>query len=153
TVPEGVRAVRIRISVVMGKEAGFLPIVASLARWFLGGAAGLGKQWVGWIHLEDAVALMLWAIENRLEGAWNAVAPHPLPNAELMAKVRKALGRPWCPPAPAFLIQSIAGWIGKEGAVILGGQRVSAEKCLSEGFEFRYPDAESALDNLLRENK
>lgn len=153
TVPERVRACRIRLGVVMGKQAGFLPVVASLARWFLGGAAGSGKQWVSWIHLEDAVALMLWAIENRLEGAWNAVAPHPLPNAELMAKVRKALGRPWCPPAPAFLIQSIAGWIGKEGAVILGGQRVSAEKCLSEGFEFRYPDAESALDNLLRENK
>lgn len=150
TVPQDVRACRIRLGVVMGKQDGFLPIIASLARWFLGGAAGSGKQWVSWIHLEDAVELMLWALEKRLDGTWNAVAPHPLTNAELMAKVRRSLGRPWCPPAPAFLIKSVATLLGKEGSVILGGQRVSAEKCVSAGFTFQFPDVDSALDNLLR---
>ena len=101
------RRVLFRIGLVLGRDGGALPILANLTRWFLGGAAGSGKQYISWIHLTDLTRMFRQAIEpeNYLDGAYNAVAPNPATNAEFMRKLRRNFYRPWCPPAPAWAVK------------------------------------------------
>jgi NAD dependent epimerase/dehydratase family enzyme len=82
-------------------------MLANLTRWFLGGAAGNGKQYISWIHLADLTQMFLQAIEpeNYLAGTYNAVAPNPATNAEFMRALRHNFYRPWCPPVPAWAVK------------------------------------------------
>ena len=76
--PAGVRPVVLRLGMVLGAEGGAFPLLARLARWGLGGAAGSGRQGMSWIHLDDVVALMARALgDDTLRGAYNATAPEP----------------------------------------------------------------------------
>src|SRR5665213_631455 len=100
------RKVLLRIGFVLGRDGGALPVLEKLTRLFLGGAAGTGKQFISWIHLADLTRMFLAGIEREnLSGAFNAVAPNPATNAEFMRELRRALHRPWSPPAPEFAVK------------------------------------------------
>src|SRR4029077_14394595 len=62
----GVRVVHPRIGIVLGHGGGALERMAAPFRWFLGGPIGSGTQWVSWIHLEDAVRALLFALDSTL---------------------------------------------------------------------------------------
>ena len=100
-----------RSGMVLGKDGGALPTLAKLTKAFLGGAAGSGKQWVPWIHIEDLVGMFHLVIEKEWDGPMNGCSPNTVRNQELMAEVRKTLHRPWSPPVPAFML----GIVGKLG--------------------------------------
>jgi len=142
------RRVAIRTGIVLGKDDGMFPILKSLTEKFLGGAAGSGKQWVSWIHVDDLVRLMTWAMDSNLEGPINGTAPNPVTNADLMFSLRAEIGRPPVPPTPPFMIKFASGLIGKEGSLILDGQRVHPVIARANGFKFRFDDIEPALANL-----
>lgn len=140
----------IRTGLVLGREDGLLPVLRSLTTLGLGGAAGSGEQWMSWIHIDDLVQLYMWAIQAGLEGAINATAPTPVRNSEFMAEMRRQIGRPPVPRAPAFLIKFISGLIGKEGSLLLEGQRVFPVIAEANGFKFAFPRLEAALVDLLK---
>lgn len=144
------RKVAIRTGIVLGKESGMYPVLKSITEKFLGGAAGDGKQWVSWIHVDDLVRMMVWSLNSGLEGPINATAPNPVTNANLMEAMREDLGRPPVPPAPPFLINLATSAIGKEGALILQGQRVHPVIAQANGFNFLYPKLHLALSDLNR---
>ena len=86
-----------------GAAGGAFPPLAKLARWFLGGAAGSGRQYISWLHLADAVRIYRAAIDrDDFQGVYVAAAPQPVTNAEFMRALRAALHRPWSPPVPAL---------------------------------------------------
>ncbi|MFQ3587595.1 MAG: DUF1731 domain-containing protein, partial [Fimbriimonadaceae bacterium] len=143
------RSVALRIGIVLGKGGGALGPLANLAKGFLGGAAGSGRQWMSWVHVKDLVNMMVWAIENPVEGPFNAIAPKPVRNAEFMATLRKVLRRPWSPPAPKFAMKLGSALMGVEAELVLMNQAASAQKLLDAGFEFEFADLESALRDIL----
>lgn len=143
------RKVALRIGIVLGNGGGALGPLANLTKAFLGGAAGSGRQWMSWIHLKDLVNMMVWAIENPVEGPFNAVAPKPVRNAEFMATLRKVLHRPWSPPAPKFAMKLGSALMGVEADLVLMNQAASAQKLLDAGFQFEFDDLEKALRDLL----
>ena len=104
-----IRRILFRIGLVLDRDGGVLPVLANLTRWFLGGAAGSGKQYISWIHLADLMQMFLQAIEpeNFPAGAYNAVAPHPATNAKFMLALRHHFSRPWCPPAPVWAVKRV----------------------------------------------
>jgi NAD dependent epimerase/dehydratase family enzyme len=106
---------------------------------------GSGRQYTSWIALDDAVAVIRFAIENpALEGPVNAVAPNPVTGAEFARTLGRVLGRPAVLPAPAFALRLA---FGREMAdeVLLASQRVVPRRLLDSGFVFRYPALENAL--------
>jgi NAD dependent epimerase/dehydratase family enzyme len=122
-----------------------------LSRYFLGGAAGGGRQFVSWIHLADLVRMYAAAVQDeKLSGSCNAVAPGAVTNAEFMRELRQALHRPWSPPVPAWAVKLGARLTGSASALVLGGQRCPPEKFLAAGFEFQFPQLRAALENLCR---
>lgn len=146
------RRVLFRIGLVLGRDGGALPILAHLTKWFLGGAAGSGKQYISWIHLADLTQMFMQAIEpdNYLAGTYNAVAPNPATNAEFMRTLRRTLYRPWCPPAPAWAVKLGSRLTQTEPALALDGCRCAPKRFVEAGFKFQFPDLRGALKNIYR---
>ena len=139
----GVRVVVPRIGVVLGPGGGALQKMLLPLRLGLGGRLGNGKQWMSWIHIDDLVALIEFAIATpTLRGPVNAAAPAPATNAEFTRELARALHRPAFLSVPAFALKLI---LGDMSQMLLGSQRVLPEAALQAGFDFRYSDLGAAL--------
>jgi uncharacterized protein len=147
------RKVTLRIGFVLGQESGALPVLSKLTKFFLGGSVGNGRQYLSWIHLADLVQMFVAAIENeKMIGTFNAVAPTPVTNADFMRELRRALHRPWSPPAPVFAVKFGSWLMGSEASLALVSQRCAPRKFQAAGFEFQFSNLRSALDNLCRKS-
>lgn len=144
----GIRTTMLRIGVVLAKDGGALPKLVQPIRLGAGAALGSGQQWMSWIHIDDLCRMFIFALENQqIQGAYNAVAPVPLRNEALTKLAAKVLKKPlFLPAVPAFALKLA---FGELAAVVLGGNRVLADKIAQAGFEWHYTEAEQALRNLL----
>ena len=143
----GIRVVPLRFGMVLGRGGGALKKMLLPFRLGLGGRLGTGKQWMSWIHLQDLISLIGFAIESgQCKGAMNAVAPHPVTNAEFAHDLARALHRPAIFPVPELALKLL---YGKMSGVILGSQRVVPEAALQAGFEFRFPELGPALRHIV----
>ena len=139
----GVRVVCLRIGVVLAREGGALSLMRIPFSLGLGGRLGSGKQFFPWIHIEDLVGAILWALERQdLRGAVNAVAPTAVRNRELTETLARVLGRPAALPAPAFALRAALGPLAGE---LLGSRNVVPARLVAAEFSFRQPGLESAL--------
>jgi hypothetical protein len=144
----GMRVVKLRLGLVLGRDGGSLPQLARPHRLGLGAVLGSGSQWMSWIHVEDAVRLFELALDNpEVHGAVNAVSPTPLTHLEMQRAIAGTLHRPLWLRVPAFAVR--AG-LGEMAQLLVDGQRVMPNRALALGFQFRYPQAAEALANLLR---
>jgi uncharacterized protein (TIGR01777 family) len=144
------RKVTLRIGFVLGRAGGALPVLARLTKLFLGGAVGSGKQYISWIHLADLVQIFVEAVTNEnLAGTFNAVAPNAVTNAEFMRELRRALHRPWSPPAPEFAVKLGARLMGSEPSLALVSQRCAPKRLAAAGFQFQFPELTPALKDLV----
>ena len=143
----GIRTVKFRIGVVLAKEGGALAEFVKPLRFGLGGYFADGQAWYSWIHLDDVCRFFIWAIENSsVEGVFNAVAPQPVRNKDLVKAIAKAMRQPAVfAPGPAFVMRLA---LGEMSAVILNSNLVAAEKAIQAGFQFQYPDLATALDSI-----
>lgn len=147
--PLGVRVVKLRIGMVLGESGGALAKLLPFFRAGLGGKIGSGEQWMSWIRLDDLVELIHYAATNsRLEGAFNAVSPNPVRNAEFTAALAKALNRPALLPVPPFALRLL---YGEMAGMLTASLRVEPAAALRAGFAFRSPDLAAALKALVRE--
>ncbi len=143
----GVRVVRLRFGMVLGKEGGALAKMLPVFRLCLGGRLGGGQQWMPWIHIEDAVNLILWAIiEPAARGPLNAVAPAPVRNEDFTRALEGTLGRPALFAVPAWALRL---GMGDAAEIVLSSQRVMPRAALNAGFRFHYPHVADALKALL----
>jgi hypothetical protein len=144
----GVRRVVIRTAPVLDATEGALPSMMLPFRFFVGGPMGSGKQWLSWIHIQDEVAAIRFLIDHQeASGPFNLSAPNPMTNADFSRELGRAMGRPSFVPVPGFAMKLA---FGEVTSVLLEGQRAIPERLQDLGFEFRFPDAGAALENLLR---
>jgi hypothetical protein len=114
----------------------------------LGGKIGDGKQWMAWIHVDDAAGLIEFAISStRLRGPVNATAPNPVTNAEFTRDLADALHRPAILPVPTFALHLLFGDMAQ---IVYASQRVIPEEALRAGYRFRFPKLDGALLDILR---
>jgi uncharacterized protein len=145
------RKVLLRIGFVLGRDGGALPLLARLARLYLGGTVGEGHQYISWLHVRDFCRLVLWCVERpEASGVYNATGPCPVTNAEFMCELRCALRRPWSPRTPAWLVRLGALLLRTEPALALEGRRCIPDRLVEEHFKFLYTNLESALADLLQ---
>jgi uncharacterized protein (TIGR01777 family) len=143
----GMRVVSMRIGIVLG-EGGALKAMLPAFRLGMGGQMGNGRQWMSWIHADDLVRLIIFAIGNTaLEGAVNATAPNPVTNREFTSTLAMVLHRPALMAVPEFALKLL---FGEMSSVMLASQRVVPEKASGAGFAFRYPVLRDALEEVVR---
>ena len=145
----GIRVVKLRTGPVMSKEGGMLAELRKPIRMGIATIFGSGRQRVSWIHIDDLVRIYIHMLENRdLRGVFNAVAPRPVSNKELvqtLARIYK--GRFFIPIyVPAFVLKIVVGELRVE---VLKSVTVSCDKLHTHGFVFIYPTIEPALKNLV----
>ncbi len=144
----GIRVVNLRIGLVLAREGGALRKMLTPFRLGLAGQIGTGRQYMSWISMTDLVEIIRYALaEANLEGPLNVVAPCPVTNLEFTKTLGRILGRPTVLPLPGAAVSLLFGRMGKE--LLLGSSRVLPKRLLNRGFEFRYPDLESALRSAL----
>lgn len=144
----GIRVVKIRTGLVLGKEDGFLKKLSPVFKFRLGSALGSGKQYMPWIHVDDLCGIYLEALNNStMDGAYNAAIYDNTTNALFSKTLAKIYGYSvWLPNVPAFLIKLA---LGEMGQIILTGRRVSSEKIEKTGFKFKFSSLEQALKDCL----
>ncbi|TPW20189.1 MAG: NAD-dependent epimerase/dehydratase, partial [Elusimicrobia bacterium] len=139
----GARVALARLGVVLGPGGGALPRMALPFKLFGGGPVGDGKQWMPWVHLDDAVgALLHLARTPSARGPFNVVAPEAARNIEVSRALGRALGRPCWLPAPAFAFKLA---LGEMSGLLLDSQRVEPAALKASGYRFARPSADEAL--------
>ncbi len=145
----GVRVVVVRTGLVLDPEHGLLKQLLLPFKLGVGGPLAGGAQYVPWIHVDDEVRLLLWALDTgQASGTYNAAAPNPVTNREFSKALGRVLGRPAIVPVPKLALKARFG--DELGEVAAGGQRTIPRRALDAGFEFRHPEVEPALRDLLR---
>ncbi len=139
----GLRVVRLRIGLVLAADGGALAKLLPPFRAFLGGPLGSGRQWWSWIHREDVLELIQWALEHPdVSGPLNLTAPEPARMRELAAALGAALRRPAWLPAPSVALRLL---LGEMAEVLVSGQRAMPAAALKGGYAFKYPHLQHAL--------
>ncbi|MEG4583394.1 TIGR01777 family oxidoreductase [Microcoleus sp. MON1_C5] len=142
----GTRLAILRLGIVLGM-GGALAKMLPPFKLFAGGPLGTGKQWFSWVHREDVVDLILYALQNsQVEGVLNATAPNPVRMNELCQTLGEVLQRPSWLPVPGFALEMLLG----DGAkLVLEGQKVLPKQTLASGFQYQYPTLKLALEEIL----
>jgi uncharacterized protein (TIGR01777 family) len=144
----GIRLVIFRTGHVLDDSDGLLAELLTPFKLGVGGPLAGGGQYMSWIHIDDEVGLLLWALdEEKVSGTLNATAPNPVTNRVLSKAIGRALNRPAVMPVPGFVLDLRFGQ--EFGAVLRGGQRVMPRRALDLGYSFRFTDVDAALDDLL----
>lgn len=145
----GMRTVILRTGLVLTKEGGLIKQLALPFKLGVGGPLGSGEQYMSWIHIDDEVGLILWALDNeQVSGIVNATAPIPVTNKVFSKSLAKELHRPAFIPTPKFAVAALRG---KELAdTVFGGARVVPRRAIDMGYEFRYREIDPAMEAALR---
>ncbi len=144
----GIRTVMLRFGVILSSEGGALSRMLLPFKFGLGGRLGSGRQWMSWIALDDAVAIVRAAIaDERLAGPLNVVAPNPQRNADFTRITAAVLHRPAILAAPAFALRIALGEMAD--ALLLASQRVIPERLAAAGYSFQFAGFESALRTVV----
>jgi len=142
-----IKVCKLRTGVVFSDKGGALLEIVKPIKLGLGSPFGDGKQVQSWIHLHDLVAMYLFAVENSLEGVYNAVAPHPITNSELTKNIATILEKPlFMPNIPKFVMKLI---LGDMHELLFDNKKISAQKIINAGFVFQYLTSEKALKDIL----
>ncbi|HEY1307033.1 MAG TPA: TIGR01777 family oxidoreductase [Vicinamibacterales bacterium] len=141
------RIVLLRTGLVLSRQGGALSQLALPFRCFVGGPAGGGRQYMSWIHIDDWVAMVRWALTTTaVSGPLNLTAPSPVTNNEFARTLGRVLGRPAFIRAPAFALKLVLGEMAD--GLILEGQRVLPARAEALSYGFKYSTLEPALQAI-----
>jgi uncharacterized protein (TIGR01777 family) len=143
-----VRLVVVRTGQVLSRQGGMLKEMLPPFKLGVGGPLAGGDQYLSWIHIDDEVGILLWALDNQaVSGTVNATSPNPATNKDFSKALGRTLNRPAVMPVPGLVLDLK---FGKEfGQVLRGGQRAIPKRTQELGYSFSYPDLDSALRDLL----
>ena len=152
TVP-ATRKVLLRSAMTMSPDrGGIFDTLRGLVRLGLGGRVGDGRQFLSWIHHEDFVGALRWLIDHDdLAGIVNVAAPEPIPQAEFMRVLRRAMRMPLGLSGTSWMMEIAALLHGTESELILKSRRVVPTRLVESGFSFKFPSwPEAAADLVMR---
>jgi uncharacterized protein (TIGR01777 family) len=145
---EGVVVHRLRFGVILSRSGGALAKMLPAFRIGLGGPLGPAERWFPWIHETDAVGLVAHILDHSSlarslqAGAINVVAPGAVTMGEFARTLGRALRRPAVVPVPLGLLRLA---LGEMVEMLSPGQRVLAKRAIESGYQYRFPDLDSAL--------
>lgn len=143
----GIGVSKIRIGLVLAQEGGFLQAIKKPINNYVGSCLGSGKQWQSWIHIEDLAHLFVYVAEEEQGGVFNAVAPQPVKQKNMVKSVAKYLDKPlFLPAIPESVLHLI---LGDRATMILASQLVQSKRLFNIGFTFKFHHLEKAIHDLL----
>jgi hypothetical protein len=141
-----VKVCKLRTGIVLSNSGGALPKMVQPIKFGFGAAFGNGKQVQSWIHIHDLAALYFFAIENDLDGVYNAVSPTPISNEFLTKTIARVLKKPvFLPNIPQFIMKLV---LGEMHVLLFENKNISSQKAIDQGFQFKFKSIDRAIENL-----
>lgn len=140
------RLVLLRTGIVLGDHGGMLKRMRLPFKLGLGGVIGSGDQVISWIHRDDYCRAVNFLLDAEIDGPINMTAPYPTSNREFTTHLAGVLRRPALFPMPSFAAQLVFGELSE---LLLKGQNVSPTALTQAGFDFQYPNARQALEEIM----
>jgi uncharacterized protein (TIGR01777 family) len=145
----GVRVTVLRFGIVLGAGGGLLARMLPVYRLGLGARLGDGRQWMPWLHLEDALCMLDAALsDERWHGVVNAVAPEFISNQDFSEALARAVNRPLWFAIPAWMLRRL---LGEMATLLVEGQRVAPSRVAELGYRFRFPTLQQALAKIAQQ--
>jgi uncharacterized protein len=139
----GVRVAVMRTGVVLSESGGALEKMLPPFKLGVGGPVAGGRQYVPWIHADDVVGGLVFALDTATAtGPINLTAPEPATNAELSKALGRVLHRPASAPVPGLAVRALYGEMAQ---IVTTGVRAIPRRLQELGYEFRQPALEPAL--------
>jgi uncharacterized protein len=136
-----------RTGVVLSPDGGALAKMLPFFKLGIGGPVAGGRQYVPWVHLDDVVGALLYAVDNAAaSGPINVTGPNPATNAQLSTALGRVLHRPAVLPVPGFAVKLLYGEMAE---IVTTGQRARPAKLQQLGYRFAHPELEEALRDVL----
>lgn len=143
----GITVSKLRTGIVLSAKGGALEQMVKPIKYYVGAPLGSGKQFQSWIHITDMAKMYLFAVENNINGVFNASASNPISNKTLTKAIAKQLKKPiWLPNVPSFVLKLM---LGEMSAIILESQYLVNDKIKEQGFRFEYDWIDDALADCL----
>lgn len=144
----GKRLVILRTGIVLSAEGGAYKEFEKPLRFGVASVLGNGRQVVSWIHMADLVGMYITAIRNeRWQGVYNAVAPQPVTNRELIGTIARQRGRFFITTTVPEAALKVA--LGEMSIEVLKSATVSSRKAEEAGYQFLFPNIGTAVHNLM----
>jgi hypothetical protein len=137
----------LRIALVVDKQGGALKKIMKPIRFGLGSPLGSGQQYLPWIHIKDLCRMFIHCIEHRKEGTYNAANGY-ISNEEFMKTISKKMNKPFF--LPAIPKQVLSFFLGEMSTMLTESLKVSNQKIKQNGFEFLFPDFDSAMTHIVK---
>lgn len=142
----GIRTVLLRFGVILADDGGALTKMLLPYKLFIGGTIGTGEQWLSWVHIEDAINMIDYAIyHENISGPLNVTAPTPVQMKQFGETLGTVLKRPHWIPVPAFILKLL---LGEMSLLVVEGQKVIPKKAVDNGFNFQFSNISEALKSL-----
>lgn len=148
-----IRLVKFRLGIVLSTAGGAFTEFKKSLQFGIAAILGSGKQIISWIHIDDLCQMFIYALENEaMNATYNAVAPNPVTNKNLILKTANRLRKSFYMPVhiPTFVLNML---MGQRSIEILKSTTVDSTKISEEGFSFLYPTIEVALNELCDTHK
>lgn len=143
----GIRTVWLRIGIVLEKDGGALAKMVTPFRLFVGGPLGSGRQFFPWIHRDDVIGSILFALDQPLHGAYNLASPGVVTMKAFSKSLGNILHRPSWAPVPEFVLRIV---VGEFAIALVNGQNARPDKLIRDGYEFVFPELRLALNDIIR---
>ncbi len=142
-----VRLVNLRTGIVLTKDGGALKRMLLPYKLFLGGPLGNGRQWFPWVHIDDEVNAIAFALDNSsINGPLNITAPDSIRMKDFSKILGSVMNRPSLFKVPEFVLRIAAGKIADN---LVLSQRVYPKKLIDNGYKFKFAEIDKALMDLL----
>ncbi|MEN3040102.1 MAG: TIGR01777 family oxidoreductase [Bacteroidia bacterium] len=137
----------LRLGVVLSRAGGAFPQLLKGFQLGLGTYFAPGIQGFSWIHIEDVVRAIMWSLEQTdRRGVYNMTAPEPISAKALAQAILKRKKGCFLFPIPETVAQLA---LGELAMTLIRGSYVVPQRLQAEGFSFRYPTIDLALNELL----
>ena len=141
-----IKVCKLRTGIVLSNEGGALPEMVKPITIGFGAAMGSGKQMQSWIHINDLINIYCFAMDNQLEGTYNAVSPNPLSNQALTIAIARRLKKTiFLPNIPQFIMKLV---LGEMSYLLFSSKNLSAKMIIDKGFQFQFSKIDKALGDL-----
>ncbi len=137
----------LRIGLVLSSNGGAFPKIEKPIRLGVGAYFGNGKQWQSWIHSTDLAHMFMFVMQEELFGVFNAVAPNPVSNKKMTNSIAKKLNKKILFPNIPKLVMKL--FLGEMHILLFSSQRVCSDKISKTGFNFKYDNISSAIDDIV----
>lgn len=143
-----IRKVIIRTGVILAPNASLWKQLNMSFNFRVAAIVGNGRQYLPWIHIDDEVNAVISILENNWTDVFNLVAPQGATMRQIIEAIKTKRKSIVTINIPKWFLYLLFGK-EKTDEIVLTDQHIKPQHLLENGFVFKYPSINDAVNNLV----